>query len=214
MCSCYIWQTDLHTEKCVGCGKTPTLYSYHLGDGKGRSITAGWCSTLCQAGYLARNPPDGGHVGLWDPSMGICHGPIWAQVAMSETKSVDPKEVDWSKTKVEVGQVWCSLGDAGRRFRIAWVNDPPDDTYCSGIQLYQDGTESDPYPFGILKSGGLPGEWAHEWYLENHGGSKKSSPKKDSSVDPDFDKAFRFFQASAHPDVCPKCAAPMPCSYH
>ena len=120
---------------------------------------------------------------------------------------------DTMATKVEVGQVWYN----GRcvtncRIRIAEIKE----SYAHGAWLLNDGTEKNKIvSFGPLNADGTPNNWDKEWKLEAVpvGVPDTSAPTVDPS-DADAAKTFKFFQASAHHDVCPKCAAPKPCSYH
>ena len=113
--------------------------------------------------------------------------------------------------KVKVGQIWVGR-ISGVRWRITEVKD----RHCSGEALGKDGNVVRRAGFGNLNDRGTPDGWGDDWKLESSP-LPSSTPltvvrgKTDTS---DGAKELHFFQASAHPDVCPKCAAPRPCNYH
>jgi hypothetical protein len=114
--------------------------------------------------------------------------------------------------KVEVGQVWHRPDVPVGRYKITKiVTDQSGRLVCHAayaIGAIQWGHSS---AFGGLKEDGTPDNWDKGWTLEGmsappiQASSLSSSTKKDEAD---------FFRASSHPDLCSKCAAPLPCSYH
>ena len=188
MCSCN-GLNDLHTATCVSCGKTPTSYTGHVGK-LGQSVTAGWCSTLCQSqfttfwkgyGYVVV----GGHFGEWESHMGLSHGPVWAHVKMPvKVKCIDADELGFLKE----GQVYEVEGRIGSGYNLVGVPCPPNGTAWMGSRFVAV-EESKAFQTDVVA-------------------------KATTAGSSDAAKAMKFFQTSAHPDCCPKCAAPKPCNYH
>ena len=115
--------------------------------------------------------------------------------------------------KVEVGQIWHRPDAPGVvRYKITKIDkDSSGRLVCWATSYLPDqnqwGREG---RFGGLKEDGTPLMWNSGWTVESVEAppapiSLSSSTKKDEAD---------FFRASSHPDLCSKCAAPLPCSYH
>jgi hypothetical protein len=114
--------------------------------------------------------------------------------------------------KVEVGQVWHRPDVPGvGRYKITKIEKgSAGRLVCYAVYAISPNQWGKESTFGTLKGDGTPFDWDEGWTVESVHAltvprSLSSSTKKDEAD---------FFRASSHPDLCSKCAAPLPCSYH
>lgn len=84
--------------------------------------------------------------------------------------------------------------------------------YASYIQ--KDGTLRTEESFGPLTSAGLPDSWGLNWDIVDVPKTAAPAVQATNAAGDDNDRVMNFFRTSSHPENCPKCGAPKPCSYH
>jgi hypothetical protein len=115
--------------------------------------------------------------------------------------------------KVQVGQIWKRKNNVSR-FRITKLGILPGSNYSWASYINYNGSESDSSLFGRLAADNTP-DWGDldNWELESGAPSMPNTITSNSSINLN-DKLLKFFKTPSHPNVCQKCAAPLPCTYH
>ena len=120
----------------------------------------------------------------------------------------------FSKVKVEVGQVWQSVYDELMTCKITKINKCGKDIYC---WAFRDSTKKEELFSKVDECHNIDINALDNWKLveeRQHSQANVQSATIKQVALSHKEQELKFFRSSAHSDVCQKCSAPLPCSYH